>query len=359
MEARPSDRHVAALDGVRALAILEVFVFHAFASHRVYGRWALVHYGNLGVDAFFVLSGFLITLRLFALAEREDLSPFGRWRTFFSRRTARIFPLYYLTLALLPFVGPAIGMSILPEHWPWLATYTVNIPTALAGRWIGPGHFWSLCVEEQFYVLFPAFVLTGARRWLAPVWLVAAASAFVLRAALTSHPDAAAAAAVLPPLHFDSFGAGIAAAVCAREGRVAGVSARAFYVLGVAAGVVVLVIGLGRHPSPLQVAALPTALSFAVAGSLLALWSGRLRHVGAVLGAWPLAGLGRISYGIYIVHVFILAALWQSRAPWLPSTVLLRGLLALALSIVVALISWRLFERPIVDRVRRATSRRS
>ena len=144
------EKHVSALDGVRAIAILAVFGYHALSSHRVYGRWAVVHYGTYGVDAFFVLSGFLITLRLFSLTARHELAPRARWRTFFLRRCARIFPLYYLTLALMPFFGPKLGMVLKPEEWPWLVTYTANVKTALERRWVGPAHFWSLCVEEQF-----------------------------------------------------------------------------------------------------------------------------------------------------------------------------------------------------------------
>lgn len=133
--------------------------------------------------------------------------------------------------------------------------------------------------------------------------------------------------------------------------------APAFYALGALAGVVTCVIGSDRHPSRLAVAVLPTTLCLATAALILALWNGRLRYLAVLLGAWPLAGIGRISYGIYLAHPFVIVALWQSKAPWLPSTQLSKGLLALAVSIASALVWWFAFERLILSHVRRATTR--
>lgn len=144
-----------ALDGLRGLAILLVVVYHNFGFINVF------FFGWLGVDLFFVLSGFLITdILLRTLGEKNFL------RNFYIRRMLRIFPLYYLSLVLFLFVLPALfknfDVSYYQEHQAWLWTYLQN--------WLyifnNPGsqtntlnHLWSLAVEEQFYLLWPLVIL--------------------------------------------------------------------------------------------------------------------------------------------------------------------------------------------------------
>jgi peptidoglycan/LPS O-acetylase OafA/YrhL len=343
---RSGEKYVTALDGVRALAILAVFSFHALRRHPTLGHWALVRFGNLGVDAFFVLSGFLITLRLFDLADRADLTPARRWGIFLLRRTARIFPLYYATLAILAFVGPPLAVP--PDGWPWLLTYTVNIPTYLTARWIGPGHFWSLSVEEQFYLLFPVLVLTRARRWLAPVFGLAAITTLVARVLLADDPVRSVTTSVLLPLHFDAFGAGILAAIAARNGRVLEASPRAVYLLGLLGWVSVLAITVARFRSPAIRAFLPTGVSVGTAAVVLAVWTDSARPLTALLSSPPLAALGRISYGFYIFHPLVLTEVARLGLSWLPAVVL-----SFSASVVLAALSFHFFELPILERIRR------
>ncbi|MGZ5255880.1 MAG: acyltransferase family protein [Flavitalea sp.] len=137
------------LDGLRCLAIASVMVFH-------YIIWLGVPFsaGYYGVNLFFVLSGFLITNILL----KEGKEPFRRrYVNFIGRRALRIFPVYYLTLLLLYiFNAPHIH-----ERLPYLATYTYNfiIPEI---DWLKDGfsHYWSLCVEEQFYLIFPIIAIS-------------------------------------------------------------------------------------------------------------------------------------------------------------------------------------------------------
>jgi peptidoglycan/LPS O-acetylase OafA/YrhL len=347
---------VAALDGLRALAAFWVFLFHAFNTHRVYGRWAVVKRGDLGVEIFFVLSGFLITTRLFALVDRPDLGLAQRWGHFLLRRSARIFPLYYATLLLLLAFGDALGFPVLPSAWPWFFAYAMNVLLFLRGGWVGAGgHFWSLCVEEQFYLAFPALVLTRARRWLAPLVLVGGALAFVLRAFVFAPIEKGGFAFALPPLHLDALGAGVATCLLAREGRVLGLSRRGFGWLGVASAAGFAVLIVAGPATPLTAAGLQTLISLATGALILALWRGGLGPVAAVLGSPPLAAFGRVTYGFYIVHAFVIAYLWKLRVPWLPPVALLRGAIALAVSLVMAALSYRLFERPILRFAHRKT----
>jgi len=140
------------LDGLRAIAIGFVLVEHfaPVVGHQITA-------GYYGVDLFFVLSGFLITNIL--LSTRKGF--LRAYRDFVGRRTLRIFPIYYLTLGVLFVVGyQPCRDSILS-----LATYTYNY------AWIHDrlttsalSHFWSLAVEEQFYLFWPVFILAFRRR---------------------------------------------------------------------------------------------------------------------------------------------------------------------------------------------------
>ena len=143
-----------ALDGLRGLAILLVVVYHNFGFINVF------FFGWLGVDLFFVLSGFLITDILLKTVGKKDYL-----RNFYIRRMLRIFPLYYLCLFLFLIVLPKTNLQFdvqyYIDHQVWLWTYLQN--------WIytfqNPGqtntlnHLWSLAVEEQFYLLWPLAVL--------------------------------------------------------------------------------------------------------------------------------------------------------------------------------------------------------
>jgi peptidoglycan/LPS O-acetylase OafA/YrhL len=164
--------HLPALDGVRGLAILLVLLYHFVAQTTATNRleaavnWAL-GYGFLGVDLFFVLSGFLITGILY-----DSRADPGYFRTFYMRRVLRIFPLYYAVLAVVFF-----GVSLLPalrgseiaglrEHQAWAWLYGINVYLSIQGGWVLSyiEHFWSLAVEEHFYFIWPLVVwLLGAR----------------------------------------------------------------------------------------------------------------------------------------------------------------------------------------------------
>ncbi len=162
-----------ALDGVRGLAVLMVLLDHFVGDmlpptnsvERVIVY--VTAYGAYGVDLFFVLSGFLITGILYDARDKTSY-----FRNFYMRRFLRIFPLYYGVLALLFFVAPLIPLlqgatlDYLVERQAWAWLYGVNIYTAIRGEWALSfiNHFWSLSVEEQFYLFWPLVVYLLARR---------------------------------------------------------------------------------------------------------------------------------------------------------------------------------------------------
>jgi peptidoglycan/LPS O-acetylase OafA/YrhL len=143
-----------ALDGLRAVAVLMVMLFHGGMRRMP---------GDLGVTAFFVLSGFLITtLLLREHASTGDLSV----RRFYLRRTLRIFPADYVVLAVTLawelFRGDRRVLGVIG----WAAAYLMNYYNALRGHPVSPyAHAWSLAIEEQFYLLWPVLLLALLRRY--------------------------------------------------------------------------------------------------------------------------------------------------------------------------------------------------
>ncbi len=151
----PSRTHYPGLDGLRGIAILLVILFHNF--------WFIpfLNYGQFGVDLFFVISGFLITEILL-----KSKSSANYFTNFYGRRLVRIFPIYYLCLALIFFVLPdqllldgSLKTSRTDQWWFW--AYLQNWLFATQGIPVGTvpiGHFWTLAVEEQFYLLWPPII---------------------------------------------------------------------------------------------------------------------------------------------------------------------------------------------------------
>jgi peptidoglycan/LPS O-acetylase OafA/YrhL len=162
--------YMSQLDSLRFFAVLGVMVLHFWRPRPEI--WILrLNWGELGVRLFFVLSGFLITGILLGCRELAERQPERRLflvRQFYIRRFLRIFPLYYLVLLVL------VVADITParELWPWLFSYTTNIWVWQHLTWPEKvGHFWTLAVEEQFYLVWPWLVLFLRRRWLVPLLL--------------------------------------------------------------------------------------------------------------------------------------------------------------------------------------------
>jgi peptidoglycan/LPS O-acetylase OafA/YrhL len=180
---RPYRAHIAALDGVRGIAVLLVFLYHyGGGAHtrnfevRAIGKATQLAW--FGVTLFFVLSGFLITGILWDSIGRPHW-----WRKFFMRRSLRIFPLYYAALVGFILVVTWMGASTasITPVWPYFL-YLQNFPGVVRygslSHYLSIGHFWSLAVEEQFYVVWPLLLLLANRRSRAVhlCWVVCAAS---------------------------------------------------------------------------------------------------------------------------------------------------------------------------------------
>ena len=347
---RPS--YLPALDGLRAIAVLLVMWGHVPPQVPGYPEWLMIALsilspGELGVEIFFVLSGFLITRIL--LAERRERQPL-RW--FLLRRLLRIFPIYYLLLVVMAFAapGPALG---------WCAVYLFNFWAV----W-HPGsfqsflpHTWSLCIEEHFYLLWPAVVAFAPVVWArrAMAWLIMPAA--VLGAVAVCHlvavEQAEVAVRYVSPFRFLGLGCGCLMAfgesrLRARPFRAA-LLAAALLGLGVALWPVFWIFsapgwfgtGLPLRYGPALWLVHSSAFSAGIvlcviAASFAGSWTVR------PLATWLPRSIGRISYGLYLYH-FPIYALVMFGALSVANVAL-----GIAATIAVATASYWVIERPLL-----------
>jgi peptidoglycan/LPS O-acetylase OafA/YrhL len=357
--------HFAALDGLRGLAILLVLFVHFIGDDPAYTRLERVmvkaaNYGVWGVDLFFVLSGFLITGILYD----SKASP-HYFRTFYVRRTLRIFPLYYGTLFVLLCVLPLlpgalpVGLDETVGHSVWLWTYASNIYLAHAGAWSLPyvSHFWSLAVEEQYYLLWPFVVLALPRRSLMALCVGASVVALGLRVALSLAGGSDVARVALTPCRLDALCVGAFLALASRPGRIAQVGHAAkpwllaFPALVLLTSVWNITVGtLSEVVVPLR--GTLVALSF---GALLVvcLAAPASSHLGRMARWGALRFLGKYSYGVYVFHGILAYYLDQhhtvdavtSFLGSRPIAMVVQGTLAASATLLLAIASYELFER--------------
>ncbi|WP_259071206.1 acyltransferase family protein [Mucilaginibacter sp. X4EP1] len=146
------------LDGLRAVSIILVVISHVYYTSEL----AKYIRGDLGVEVFFVISGFLITTLL--LKEKVKFGEVSL-KQFYIRRALRIFPVAYLYLFCLVILTIIFNLNTTLKMFLSAAVYIVNIPLVYGRNW-QTGHFWSLSVEEQFYLLFPFFLIRNPGRFL-------------------------------------------------------------------------------------------------------------------------------------------------------------------------------------------------
>lgn len=152
-------KHYEKIDGLRFIAISLVLIEH-------FGTYLGRHFaaGYYGVDLFFVISGFLITSILF----NSKGTFWSCYKKFIGRRTLRIFPIYYLTILLL-FI---FQLDVIKSYLGYFLTYTFNYAWVRYCIPLNPvSHFWSLCVEEQFYLFWPFVVLSFNKHYKLLLWL--------------------------------------------------------------------------------------------------------------------------------------------------------------------------------------------
>ena len=352
-------RHNRALDGLRFFAFLLVFFFHAL-QWSPWGQLPFIRFGYLGVPIFFVLSGFLIGGILLDLKDktRPGFGLGAKLKTFYIRRALRIFPVYYLFIAILAvlFMLSRRPDKIMSNSFLWHLTYLSNFRSFAVGMdHIRQGHLWSLAVEEHFYMLAPLVVLLVDSRTLVRL-LGGIIVAVALTRATIYWTGSSRDFWVLSPMQFDLLGLGIATAILERKGQFLGIGAAGLRRLGVG-GTLFFVLYIAQFYWPVKgtgglFATLGSlSLGVATAALVLTLWQRPAWSTSRILAFRPFAYFGQISYGLYLFHPNCLG--WSSK--YFGTYNLTNAWVGLAITLTVAMLSWHLFEKPINDLKNRFT----
>jgi peptidoglycan/LPS O-acetylase OafA/YrhL len=346
------EQHIIQLDGLRFFAVFLVMV-----AHWLQWKWTNPILTNIpfvhGVTMFFVLSGFLITRILLQnrdkyLAHKLKIS--GLIRSFYLRRFFRIFPIYYLLIfGLLLF-----DYKNTYDIFPWLLTYTSNIYQSINNTYVGDfNHFWSLAVEEQFYLFWPFVILFVRPKKTLLAIIMTIIIALIIRAFLYVYIDnwMATSYFTLSCMHALGIGALLAYIKCYLPKTEKALSNPIWLYLSVALYISSLII-LSYFKIE-WLSAIGDEFFFAIAAALLIL---RAATNGFKFGAKYLLEnkfvvySGKISYGLYVYHLFI-PNLFYYCAPKIGLAITNKYTEFIAfycLTFLVAHVSWLLIEQPIL-----------
>jgi peptidoglycan/LPS O-acetylase OafA/YrhL len=342
---------IAGFDGVRAIAVTFVFI-----AHRVHleGAGGL---GFWGVSAFFCLSGYLITLilhgyrREIEAGEATGRSQLGR---FLVRRSLRIFPIFYLTLAAVGLVSLLVpDQKALSQGLHWHALYLSNIYISLRGEFVGHlSHLWSLAAEEQFYLAFAPLLLFTPSRWHARICAGVIATGLCALAALLWLRAPGPVLYTFPLISFGLLATGGLAALEGENWLSRAWLRRLLAAAGVGAALMILLPLVGFRGDWRGLDFLVAGL--AGAGLMLTLHRGAWDWPRLLLSHPVLEWLGRRSYALYLYNFIycwpVAAAFWRITGVDAPdrlrraTEVVIDG----GVLILLAAVSWITVERPLL-----------
>jgi peptidoglycan/LPS O-acetylase OafA/YrhL len=309
-------------------------------------RW-----GSVGVRLFFVLSGFLITGILLNARSQADAYGGSRltvWRAFYCRRALRIFPLAYLAL-LTAWVAGVPSMRAHPWYYLTYSSNYLDVQAGFPDRSLD--HFWSLAIEEQFYIVWPLLLLVSPKRWL-PVTMAAVAVLSCFARAEFFDNGEYLSAYILTPSRLDALAIGglLAWWQARRPDR----TTATVIVLCVAA------VGVRTAPMLFPEALISFALpelAYVLRSAALVIWAakGIGGAIGWALSTKPAVFIGTISYVIYVYHMVIagVTVLVTARLgitnPYPPDLGWQRLIWMIGTTLPVATLSWYFFEQPLND----------
>ena len=342
------------IDGLRAIAVVPVLLFHAGVS--------FLPAGYLGVDIFFVISGYLITSILLKDLNAGDYSLLD----FYERRARRILPALFLVIAvsfpfavwLMPgttfdiFLGGARSAVLFIANFHYWSVVDYFLPGAEMQPLV---HTWSLAVEEQFYVIFPlllflVYAIGGRERWLLFLTLLGCLASLAL--ARWAESNAPLAMFYLTPTRAWELGAGaIAALFLHYPDRLINfekaVGARIAGALSIA-GLTLIVLAMVLYNQFTPIPSFP-ALTPIIGCVMVILFTRENSLTWRLLSFRLLVGIGLISYSLYLWHqpVFVFYRYWQ-----MAEIAFLSGALLIAVTVALAYLSWRFVEQPFRSRSR-------
>lgn len=336
--------HYPQLDSIRAVAVTLVMAHHLWIGS---GRMAIY-----GVKLFFVISGFLITQILLSSrtvcgdAFMEQLTAIGR---FYARRSLRIFPLYYMVVC----VALLAGLSPAADIVGWLLSYLLNFKMASQDYYEAEfAHFWSLCVEEQFYLFWPWIVLLVPQRGLvsAAVSLVVGAIAFRVLYVVTEFSlTTGLGTYILPFASLDSLGLGALLAIAAarREPQEISKALR----IAVPLALALLAVTPSKEGDWTSFILSDVFLGIVFCGIVWLAVRSTQGILCSVMSFSPIVYLGKISYGVYVLHPFAPTVLkwawWRPELPLERFGAFTFFCVTASFSVLLASLSWYAFESPL------------
>jgi peptidoglycan/LPS O-acetylase OafA/YrhL len=326
------------LDSLRAFAVAPVLAAHFWLPD--------LHLSSLGVRLFFVLSGFLLTGILLRERDAAEVNRVGRGAVlfdFYARRILRIWPAYYFALI----AAVIMGADAVAETFAWHALFASNILFFIEQQWFPQvtAALWTLAVEEQFYLVLPLILLFVPGKHLRALLTASIIAAILYRLILTlAVPGRLDFDLILPVAQLDALGGGALLALLQHgKGSIAwqkllawSLPAAAFFYAGFLPDRVDVVLGEAVYLLPMI--AIVAGANAGIGGA-----------AGRLLSARPIVALGRISYGVYLYHLFVAGAfdkladvLGYAHVPDGP----IRFLLFFGATILAAALSWIVLERP-------------
>ncbi|MGB4773709.1 MAG: acyltransferase [Daejeonella sp.] len=295
-------KYIKQLDGLRAIAVILVIISHWIPTTNLINR---IPNGAIGVDIFFVLSGFLISKILFDnknRAEELNIPKSTSIKNFYVRRTLRIFPIYYLTIFILLLFSKYTGTNI-QSAFVYFLTYTSNFYFFDIQGWDGMvSHLWSLAVEEQFYLIWPWVILFSNKKYFLHI-----ISIFIFIGVLSQYlMSGVKMSSVLTFTCFDAFGLG---AFLSWIITYAPDKLKRFYVIiSVVSAISFFLFIVGAIQNKWTVIPFRTLVSFITLWIITYIIINRETNslkFKFILNNRVLIFLGKISYGLYLYHNII------------------------------------------------------